>query len=145
VHSKALESLDKGPFSEYLDIYDLFSEIYAKLKFVPNTFMLLEFSLLRYVTGNSKKVEIVKAAEEKKIEEKPKIPAIKIEEPKKPIIKEEEEEEIIIEVIKPEVIPEKVQKNEASSEEIVTEKPKSATKPFDIGAFIDGMKLDKGK
>ncbi len=50
LHNLLLNWENPDKVKEYMELYDLFLEIYARLKFVPNTFMLLEFSFIKYLT-----------------------------------------------------------------------------------------------
>lgn len=126
LHNKILESLDSPVFNELVSVYDLFIDIYWKLKLVPNTFLQLEFSIIKYVNLSVKEEKIEKI----KSEEKPK-----------------KEEKIIS---TPEVKLENSLENKSTrTEETIfnnekTEK-KKVEKEFILSVFLDEIKKDNGK
>jgi len=124
LHDKILNSLESDDFNTLVNIYDLFIEIYSKIKLVPNSFLLLEFSILKNLNLKTIPKEIV-INEPKKIEEV-------IKAPEKKEIKKEVEEVII-----------KVEKEE----EFKAEKPKEikSDKKFELTKLLEEMKKDAGK
>jgi deoxyadenosine/deoxycytidine kinase len=49
LRDRMVENLSKPEFTQYNQLFEMFEEAYGKLKFVPDTFLLLETSVLRYM------------------------------------------------------------------------------------------------
>ncbi|EKE27955.1 MAG: DNA polymerase III, subunit gamma and tau [uncultured bacterium (gcode 4)] len=135
LHNLLLSSENPARTQEYMGLYELFLEIYSRLKFVPNTFMLLEFSFIKYLTWFKKQIQEEYAVEVKKeiksaIKDRPKeIPPAKIEEKNE------------LTSFKEEITIKEVQKTEENIKK--EEKAPSANSRFEIDTLIDSMKKDK--
>lgn len=130
LHTRIIDNLNiANIFNENMELYDMFLDIYSKLKTVPNTFLLLEYSTMKFLLWENKIIEsndnIPKQAE------KPKIETIKIE---KKIENKKEDIEVKKEVKQVEEIFE----NEVKE-------VKKEWKPFEISKLVDSIKQDKWK
>lgn len=121
LHNTILTSLNSNDFNELVLIYDLFIDIYSKLKSVPNTFLLLEFSIIKYIGTSTiqEKPAITKTENSTKKDEK----IIKID-------KQKAEENIDNEILK--------------NKKTVLEE-KKIEKEFSLSLFLDEIKKDSGK
>ncbi|MDD2565469.1 MAG: DNA polymerase III subunit gamma/tau [Candidatus Gracilibacteria bacterium] len=119
LHSRILENNSGNEFIISMNLYDSLIEIYSKLKSVPNTFLLLEFSIIKFLKNDdiTNYSNIVKK-ENPKVSESPRL-----------IIKEEKIE------------PKKDIKIDSTEKEENNEN----TKDFEIGIFLDSIKKDAGK
>jgi len=117
-----------------MDLYDGLIDIYSKLKSVPNTFLLLEFSIIKFLKRDEINVNSNKISEElTRITEKPK--TIKKEEKKEEEIKVEVPVKTIVKEIKAEFKVEEIQDN---AQEVKNENARE----FEIGTFFDSIKKD---
>jgi len=128
LRDKLIVSVGSHIFGKYLEIFERFHEIYSKLRFAPNAFMLFEISVLGLIHETrgepviiEKKVEVVKEKiistpkEEKKI-------------PEKPIISSEAEEVF-----------------EQTTEATVSKKSELDWKKFDFNTLVANIKFTPGK
>jgi DNA polymerase III subunit gamma/tau len=128
LRDKIIASYWENIFHDYLNIFETFQEIYWKLKFVPNTFTLLEIWALRLISWEQMITETVKKEVEK---------VAKVELPVAP----KKEEQKILEKIEV--------KEKAEDKKIETEKTEpiknTESKPFDIKELIENVKKDAWK
>lgn len=131
IHNKIITSIDSPDFNDLMTIYDNVIDIYGKLKTVPNTFMLLEFSLLKYIKDYSKS----SVPEIKEVIQKQQAPVIE----KKVLTKKEEK-------ISPKIEKEKTEEiKEITIEESLTKNEKVPQKEFEIWVLLDSIKKDSWK
>ena len=97
LRDKIIASYWENIFHEYIKIFETFEELYWKLKYVPNTFTLLEIWVLRLISWEQKDIPVIRQEAEKVI--KTETPAITKKEEIKVVEKTEIKE--IHEEIKP--------------------------------------------
>lgn len=131
LHNRILASLDTKDFNSLISIYDLFIEIYWKIKLIPNAFLLLEFSIIKYLNfepqttigqgPTAKKNETIT-----KVIEKTRITEEEIKEVK--TVKEELKVEREREIVKS-----------------TQEEKWNITKEFELSTLLEEIKKDSGK
>lgn len=116
LHNKILNNLESPTFNELVKVYDLFIDTYSKIKSVPNSFLLLEFNIIKNINLKDSWIEKninVKQEEKREIKTEQKIK----EEPKK----------------------------EVKIEEKVGVEKKQKEFEFNLEKLLDGIKNDSGK
>ena len=139
LHQKIMENLDSADHAFQMKLYDTFVDMYSKIRFVPNTFMLLELWLLKSISWNSTeegKTQIEMKQVEKKIEKK----VQEIKEKEDSVAKEGKPE--VAEMKKVEEKPVKEPKTEKGNAIDQAERKKI---DFDFSKFIESIRTDAGK
>ncbi len=87
---KLIDNYNEKVFDDYIAIYELFEDAYKKIKFVPDTFILLEITIVKFIHLNNK-IQVSLDDNINKTKNSFKVDINKIEEPAK---KQPEEEKI---------------------------------------------------
>ncbi len=133
---KIIESFDTNNFGIYLNIYENFEQSYGKLRYVPNTFILLETTVLKLITWQEEKIEIINKDTDNTIKKinnlwKQWKTEEKLEEDKKSKIKSQKLKE-----------DKKIEKVNIKNDVEIIKNEIKPKKEFDIEVFINNIKWD---